>query len=156
VVSVTTFKTEGDAYNVLPQSATVTGTVRTLAADVRDDIEGRLEGLISHTAKAFGANATVRYTRGYPVMVNSEAQTAFAAQAAGTVVGTDAVDTAAPAIMGGEDFAYMLEARPGSMVFVGNGDSEALHNPGYDFNDEIIPVGCSYWAQLVEQGMPLA
>ncbi len=156
VVSVTTFHTESQAYNVLPQTAELKGTVRTLMPDVRELVEARLKDVVQHAAQVYGARATVRYTRGYPVTVNAVAETAFAVGVASGVVGSEQVSSDAPPVMGGEDFSYMLEARPGAFVFIGNGDSAALHNPAYNFNDEIIPIGCSYWVQLAEQSLPLS
>ena len=111
-------------------------------------------GEIAHlTAQAYGAEAEVAYERGYPVMENSEAQTEFAAEVARAVSG-DCADS--PLVMGGEDFAYMLQARPGAYILVGNGDSAPVHHPAYDFDDEAIPAGCSWWAGVVERRMPAA
>jgi len=112
--------------------------------------------LVEGTAKLYGAKATLTYKRDYPVTRNHERQTSFAAQVASEVVGKNRVDTAMPPVMGAEDFSFMLEARPGAFIFIGNGDGPGLHNPGYDFNDAIIPVGSSYWARLVERAMPVA
>ncbi len=156
VVSVTTFHTEGQAYNVLPHTTKLTGTVRTLVPEVREQVEKRMKGVVENTAHAFGAKAQLRYIKGYPVTVNSVEETAFAVGVAGQVVGDEQVIADTPPVMGGEDFSYMLEARPGAFVFVGNGDTAALHNPAYDFNDELIPVGCSYWVRLAEESLPLA
>lgn len=155
VVSVTTFHTESEAYNVLPHTTKLTGTVRTLLPEVREQVEERMGEIVAHTARAFGAKARLNYMRGYPVTVNSAAETALAVDVAAAVVGAEQVTDDSPPVMGGEDFSYMLEARPGAFVFLGNGDTAALHNPGYDFNDEIIPVGCSYWVELVEKSLPL-
>ena len=104
-------------------------------------------------AAALGCVATVDYTRNYPVMVNSEEQTEFAADVARAVSG-DCAD--APLVMGGEDFAFMLEERPGAYILVGNGDTAAVHHPKYNFNDEAIPAGCSWWAEIIERRMPAA
>jgi hippurate hydrolase len=98
----------------------------------------------------------VDYRRGYPVTVNSERETAFAAGVAAGVAGAGMVEDAAPPVMGAEDFSFMLNARPGAFIFMGNGDTAKLHHPLYDFNDEAIPVGCSYWVRLVETAMPAA
>src|SRR5690606_34317626 len=97
----------------------------------------------------------IRYVRGYPVTVNSPAQTAFAAEVAREIVGPDRVDDDVVPSMGGEDFSFMLQERPGAYIFLGNGDSTELHTDTYDFNDEAIPVGVSYWARLVERALPL-
>jgi len=153
VVSTTKFHA-GEAYNIIAQTAEVAGTVRTLKAEMRDLAERRIREIVAGIAAAHGAAATVDYDRNYPVTVNHAAQTAFAASVASEVVGAARVDANAPPVMGGEDFSYMMEARPGSFIFIGNGDSAGLHNPAYDFNDEIIPIGCSYWARLVETAMP--
>ena len=152
VVSVTSFETDSKAHNVIPQKVTLRGTVRTLDPAVRDMAEKRLKEIAEHTAAAFGATARVNYMRGYPIMVNSEEQTQFAAEVAEKVAGSC---NPAPQIMGGEDFAFMLEARPGAYILVGNGDTAMVHHPKYDFNDEAIPAGCSWWAEVVESRMPV-
>jgi len=153
VVSVTSFVTDSQAFNVIPQNVTLRGTVRTLSQDMRDLAEARIKALAEHTAAAFGAQAHVDYMRGYPVMVNSAIETDHAAAAARAVSGQCAD---APLVMGGEDFAYMLQERPGAYILVGNGDTADVHNPAYNFNDTIIPAGCSYWVELAEQRMPAA
>ncbi|MGY6550136.1 MAG: M20 aminoacylase family protein [Roseinatronobacter sp.] len=153
VVSVTSFVTESQAFNVIPQHVTLRGTVRTLSAGMRDLAEERVQALAQMTARAYGAEARVIYQRGYPVMVNSERETGFAAEAAAAVAGACAV---APLVMGGEDFAYMLNARPGAYILVGNGDSADVHHPAYDFNDDAIPAGCSYWVELAERRLAVA
>jgi amidohydrolase len=153
VVSVTKFHA-GDAYNIIAQTAQVAGTVRTLKPEVRDLIEARIGAIVAGIAEAHGATIVLDYDRNYPITRNHRGATAFAAAVAGEVVGEAQVDEDAPPMMGGEDFSYMLEARPGAFVFVGNGDTAGLHNPAYDFNDEIIPIGCSYWARLIERAMP--
>ena len=130
------------------------GTVRSLIEEVRDLAEKRVGEIASRTAEAFGAEAMTEYERGYPVMVNSEEETGFAAKVAERITGQATKEN--PPVMGAEDFSYMLEARPGSYILVGNGDTAPVHNPNYDFNDEIIPVGSSYWAELVEIRMPAA
>ncbi|MFQ5623719.1 MAG: M20 aminoacylase family protein [Paracoccaceae bacterium] len=156
VVSITGFRSESDAFNVIPEHVRLKGTVRTHLPELRDMAEERLKLIAENTAAAFGAEASISYERNYPVMVNAEAQTAFAAEVARKVAGDGKVDTETPAIMGGEDFSFMLEKRPGAYILVGNGDTAMVHHPEYDFNDEAIPVGCSYWATLVEEGMPAA
>jgi hippurate hydrolase len=120
---------------------------------MRELAEKRLPQLAEATAQAYGATARVNYMRGYPVMVNTGAETDYAVQAARAVAGDCAT---APLVMGGEDFAYMLEERPGAYILVGNGDSADVHHPEYNFNDDAIPAGCSYWAELVAQRLPLA
>ncbi len=155
VLSITSMRTGGDAYNVIAQAAHLKGTARTLSPAVRDDLEARLGALVEHVARGFGATAQLDYRRNYPVTVNAEAQTAFAADIAAQVAGEAGVDRAAPPMMGAEDFSFMLEARPGAMIFLGNGDSAGVHHPAYDFDDAAIPLGCSYWARLVETALPL-
>jgi metal-dependent amidase/aminoacylase/carboxypeptidase family protein len=115
--------------------------------------ETRLKALAEGTASAFGAKADVNYIKGYPVMVNSPEQTEFAADIARSVSGDCAE---APLVMGGEDFAFMLEERPGAYILVGNGDGASVHHPEYNFNDDVIPAGCSWWAEIVEKRMPAA
>ncbi len=156
VVSVTSFRTESDAYNVIPERVTLKGTVRALDPEVQDQVEARLAATVTGIAAALGARADVNYRRGYPVTVNSERETEFAAGVAAGVAGADKVEAAAPPVMGAEDFSFMLNARPGAFIFLGNGDTAKLHHPAYDFNDEAIPVGCSYWVRLVETAMPAA
>ena len=153
VVSVTKFHA-GDAYNIIAETAQIAGTVRTLKPEMRDLVEARFRAIVGNLAAALGAKVALRYVHNYPVTSNHPAETAFAAKAAGDIVGAAQIDCAAPPVMGGEDFSYMLQARPGAFIFVGNGDSAGLHNPAYDFNDEIIPIGCSYWARIVETAMP--
>ncbi len=153
VVSVTSFVTESQAFNVIPQHVTLRGTVRTLDPEVRDLAETRIKALAEQLPAAFGAQAHVEYRRGYPVMVNSETETDHAAAAARAVAGDCAT---APLVMGGEDFAYMLEERPGAYILMGNGDSADVHHPQYNFNDAAIPAGCSFWVELAEQRLPAA
>ncbi|PZQ49454.1 MAG: amidohydrolase [Rhodovulum sulfidophilum] len=154
VVSVTSFHTESTSFNVIPETVELRGTTRSLDPGVQDVIEDRLRALVAGVAAAHGATATIDYVRNYPVTANSEAETDFAARVAAGIVGTGRVDTEAAPMMGAEDFSFMLNARPGAFIFVGNGDSAKLHHPAYDFNDELIPYGCSYWAKLVETAMP--
>ncbi|MFD2207864.1 M20 aminoacylase family protein [Kiloniella antarctica] len=153
VVSVTTCNA-GTAFNVIPDTASLNGTVRTLDEGVRDLTEKRIQEVVEHTAKAYGATAVLDYKRNYPVVMNHVKETSFAVDIAAGISGEDRVDTDASPTMGGEDFAFMLNARPGSFIFLGNGDTAPVHHPKYNFNDEIIPVGCSYWAKLVETAMP--
>ena len=154
VVSVTSFRTESEAFNVIPPSVTLRGTVRSFDAEMRQLAEKRLTDVARLTAEAYGARAEIDWMPGYPAMVNHDAETALAATAARRV--SDTVDDGISPVMGGEDFAFMLEACPGAYIQIGNGDSAGLHHPEYDFNDEIIPAGCSFWAELVEGRMPVA
>jgi len=149
VVSICAFNA-GFTDNVIPQTATLLGTVRTLTPEMRDFVEARLHAVVEGTAALFGATAKLHYSRDYPVTANHPENTVFAADAAAAVVGEAGVERDVTPVMGGEDFSFMLEARPGAFIFVGQGDSAGLHHPAYDFNDEIIPIGMSYWAKLVE------
>ncbi len=144
----------GTAGNVIPATAELTGTARSLKPHVRDQLEKRFGEVCEGTASTFGATVKARYSRDYPVTSNHVKETGFAAGVAAQVVGQNNVDTNIAPVMGGEDFSFMLEARPGAFIFVGNGDSANVHHPAYNFNDEAIPVGVSYWARLVETGMP--
>jgi amidohydrolase len=153
VVSVTAFKA-GDTFNVIPQTATLLGTVRTLTEPVRDLCEARVKTLAETIVSAHGAAAWVDYSRGYPVTVNHPAEAAFMARVAADVAGEAAVDADTPPLMGAEDFSYMLERRPGAYILLGNGDTAGVHHPAYDFNDAAIPYGVSLWARIVEIGMP--
>lgn len=152
VVSICTFQA-GDTGNVIPQTAQLRGTARSLTPAVRDRLEQRLHEIVEGTARLYGASAKLTYHRDYPVTRNHERQTAFAVSIAAQVSGRDRVDAAAAPVMGGEDFSFMLEARPGAFIFVGNGDTAGLHHPAYDFNDATIPTGVAYWARLVETAM---
>jgi hippurate hydrolase len=153
VVSATSFETSSKAFNVIPQRVNLKGTVRTMSTEMRDLAETRIKAICSGIAATFGGSVDVKYHRGYPVMVNHDAQTEFAAEVAKSVSGGC---EEAPLVMGGEDFAFMLEERPGAYILVGNGDSAAVHHPEYNFNDDAIPAGCSWWAEIVEQRMPAA
>jgi amidohydrolase len=153
VVSICVFQA-GDTSNVIPQTAHLRGTARSLTPAVRDRLEQRLHEVVEGTARLYGASAKLTYHRDYPVTRNHERQTAFAVSVAAQIAGPERVDAAAAPVMGGEDFSFMLEARPGAFIFVGNGDSAGLHHPAYDFNDEAIPTGVAYWAKLVETAMP--
>ncbi len=154
VVSVTTMQTEGVSYNVIPQRVHIKGTIRTHDEHVRETAARRMREIAEHTAVAHGARADVEYFPGYPVMVNAPEQTAFAAEVAEKVTGQPTPDH--DPIMGGEDFAYLANARPGAYILVGNGDTAPVHHPEYNFEDEAIPAGCSWWAEIVESRMPVA
>ena len=149
VLSVTMLSA-GDAFNVIPRNVRVTGTIRTHSEDIRDFMEQRFRAMVEQVAGAFGCTASIHYRRGYPVTVNSEGETDYAASIAREIAGPERVDAKADASMGGEDFSYMLQARPGAYIFLGNGESSDLHTDTYDFNDDIIPIGVSYWVRLVE------
>ncbi len=154
VLSITGIR-GGEAFNVIPQTARLWGTVRTLDEGVRDLVERRIGEVVEHGARAHGAEARLHYERQYPVLENHPAKAAFAAAVARDVAGEGGVDADAPPRMGAEDFSFMLQARPGAFIFCGNGASAPLHHQSYDFNDEAIPAGCSFWARLVETALPL-
>jgi hippurate hydrolase len=152
VVTVTKFH-GGDAYNVIPEHIELAGTVRTLKKEVTALAERRMRAICEGIAQANGATAVVHFDANYPVTVNNPEQTEFAGDVAAAVAGDGRVERAMPPLMGGEDFSYMLEARPGAFIFIGNGDSANLHHPKYDFNDEAIPHGVSYWVRLAETAL---
>ncbi len=152
VVSVTKFHA-GDAYNVIPETAEIAGTVRTLRKDVAALAEKRIRTIVANIAEAGDAVAEIDYDANYPVTFNHADETAFAVAVAREVAGEPNVEDDMPAVMGGEDFSYMLEARPGAFIFIGNGDTANLHHPAYDFNDEAIPHGISYWVRLAEKSL---
>ena len=152
VISICVFQA-GSTDNVIPQTALLRGTARSLTPQVRDVLEKRLREVVEGTARLYGAKVALTYKRDYPVTRNHARETEFAASIAADVVGRERVDDDTPPVMGAEDFSFMLEARPGAFIFVGNGDSAGLHNPAYDFNDEVIPIGTSYWVKLVETAL---
>jgi amidohydrolase len=153
VVSIPMFQA-GNADNVIPQTVRLRGTARSLEEDVRVLLEKRLHEVVEGTAAAYGAKAKLSYRRNYPVLSNHELQTDFAASVASQIVGGGQVDTTLPPMMGAEDFSFMLLERPGAFIWVGNGESAGLHHPAYNFNDEAIPFGTSYWVKLVETALP--
>jgi len=152
VVSVTSFESSTRAFNVIPQKVTLKGTVRTMSPGMRDMAESRVKAICEGVAATFGGTVNVRYDRNYPVMANSGTETGYAADVAREVSG--GCDDA-PYVMGGEDFAFMLEERPGAYILVGNGDTAPVHHARYDFNDEAIPAGCSWYARMVESRLPV-
>ena len=153
VVSICLFQA-GNTDNVIPQTAKLRGTARSLTPAVQDLLEKRLREVVEGTAKLHGAKVKFSYRRGYPVLKNHAAQTEFAASVAAGIAGKDKVNTSLAPVMGAEDFSFMLNARPGAFIFVGNGDSAGLHHPAYNFNDDVIPIGTSYWVKLVETALP--
>jgi hippurate hydrolase len=156
VVSVTQIHA-GDTWNVIPESVVLRGTTRSFKPAVRDAIEARMKRIAEGIAAAHGASIAFRYERRYPPTINHEAPTEIAAAVASDVVGVANVDRNPTPTMGAEDFAFMLEQKPGCYIFIGNGESEGgrvLHSPHYDFNDEALPIGASYWARLVETVLP--
>ncbi len=152
VISITMFQA-GNTDNVIPQTALLRGTARSLIPEVQDLLEKRLHEVVEGTARLYGAKAKLTYRRDYPVTRNHERQAAFAASVAAEIVGKEHVDDNVAPVMGAEDFSFMLNARPGAFIFVGNGDSAGLHHPRYNFNDEVIPIGASYWVKLVETAL---
>ena len=152
VVSVTKFH-GGEAYNVIPEHVELAGTVRTLKKEVAILARERMEAISEGIGKASDTAVTFHYHPNYPVTVNNPDETVFAGDIAATVAGESAIHRAIQPLMGGEDFSYMLEARPGAFIFIGNGDTANLHHPAYDFNDEAIPHGVSYWVRLAETAL---
>jgi hippurate hydrolase len=151
----------GSATNVIPDEARMLGTVRTFTVEVLDLIERRMGEIAEHTAAAFGAQVEFRFKRNYPALVNHAKETAIAVEAMRSIVGEENVDPQAEPTMGSEDFAFMLQEKPGCYVFIGNGDGKHrdmghglgpcnLHNPSYDFNDDLLPIGATYWVRLVD------
>ena len=155
VVSVTKFNA-GFAHNVIPNDAQLAGTVRTLSKENRDMAEIKLKQIAQGVAAAHGATASIDYHRNYPVTFNHATETGHAIEAALAISGEKNVFPNVNPMMGGEDFSYMLEARPGAFIFIGNGPSAGLHNAEYDFNDEAIPLGISYWVKLAESRLEAA
>ncbi|RYX97879.1 MAG: amidohydrolase [Bradyrhizobiaceae bacterium] len=152
VISICEFHA-GHASNVIPATAELRGTVRTLRKEIRDLVEKRMNEVCAGVALQTGARIALNYDRGYPVVVNHPAETELAAKIAGEIGGAANVATDMEPVMGAEDFAYMLEARPGAFIFMGNGDSAGLHHPAYNFNDDAIVYGSSYWVKLVETSL---
>jgi hippurate hydrolase len=159
VVSVCSMQTsQVGAYNVIPGHVELIGTVRTFSPEMRALAEKRIGEIATSVAQGLGASAEVEYRRGYPATVNTEKEAVFAAQVGEKVFGKGNVVTDGEPTMGGEDFSYMLQVKPGAYVFLGQGGQQGgcfLHNPGYDFNDEVIPLGAGYLAALVEESLPL-
>ncbi|WP_031248274.1 M20 aminoacylase family protein [Mesorhizobium sp. LNHC229A00] len=153
VVSITKMHA-GEAYNVIPETATLSGTVRTLKPGLRDFAEAQIPAVARGIATGYGAEIEFKYRRIDPIMINSPEETNLAISAARNLVGAISVDDNYSPVMGSEDFAFMLEARPGAMIFIGNGSTASLHNAAYDFNDEALPYGIGYWANLVETVLP--
>ena len=153
VISITMFQA-GTAFNIIPETAKLGGTVRTLDPAIRDLVERRISEVADSVARAYGGSAEVKYTRSYPVTVNHAREAGIDAEVARDVVGADRVNERALPLMGSEDFAFMLEARPGAFIFLGMGDGNECHHPGYTFNDNILGHGASYWVRLIEKSMP--
>lgn len=154
VVSVCTVATDSTAHNVIPQVVVMKGTVRTMDFAVQDYVEQRVREIVEGVAAALGGQAVVNYQRGYPVTMNAAENTRFAAEVARSISGK--VDENTPPVMGAEDFSFMLLERPGAYIFVGNGDTAMVHHPAYNFDDNVIPFGSSWYAGMVEARMPVA
>ncbi len=154
VISVTQIHT-GTASNIIPEEAMFCATIRCFKPDVRALLKKRFHEIVEGHAAAYGVSARIDYDWGYPATINHEDETEFAAEVAREVSGVEAVDARANREMGSEDFSYMLEARPGAYLFLGTGPGAGLHHPAYDFNDEVAPVGASFFARLVERAQPL-
>ena len=165
VLSITQIHT-GSAMNVIPDEAKMLGTVRTFTTELLDLIDTRMRSIAEHTAAAFDATVTFEFMRNYPPLVNHATQTALAVGVMQSIVGNAQVNSAVEPTMGSEDFAFFLQEKPGCYVFLGNGDGDHrsaghglgpcnLHNPSYDFNDDLLPLGATYWVRLAEVAMPL-
>jgi len=152
VVSVTQFHA-GTANNIIPQNAHITGTIRALKKETRALAKQRFHEIVEGVAALNRCKATIDFEDGYPITFNHADETEFATKVAQEIVGADKVMTNVPPVMGAEDFSYMLEARPGAFICIGNGATAGLHHPEYDFNDKAIPYGVSYWARLVENAL---
>ena len=157
----------GSATNVIPDEATLIGTVRTFTTEALDLIENRMRSIAQHTAAAFDAQVEFRFKRNYPPLINHAQETAFAVEVMQSIVGRERVNAQVEPTMGAEDFAFMLQEKPGCYVFIGNGEGDHrdsghglgpcnLHNPSYDFNDELIPLGASYWVRLAESYLQIS
>jgi hippurate hydrolase len=157
VVSITQFHA-GDTWNVLPVTATLRGTVRTFRKSVQDATELSIGRIVTGICAAFGAHAELRYERRYPATINSAPEAKKSAATLRRLFGNHSVNESPQPSMGGEDFSFMLEKKPGCYIWAGNGPSDGdriLHNPHYDFNDELLPVGAAYWVGLTEDLLPI-
>lgn len=154
VITVTQIHADGGT-NIIPDTARIVGTLRYYDKDVQTVAKSRMAEVVEFTAKAFGQTAKLDYEEGYPPTINHPEQAAFAAEVAKEVVGEARVDATCQPIMAAEDFAYMLEARPGAYLFLGQGDTPMCHHPKYDFNDDIAPIGASFFVTLIERALPL-
>jgi len=156
VLSVTQFHA-GDAYNVIPNDVEISGSTRCFSAKVQERLEKQMQHMATEICSAYGATCEFLYERRYPPTINSQSEARIAAQVASNIVGADNVNLQPKPAMGSEDFAFMLMEKPGSYIWIGNGDGEGscmVHNPGYDFNDEILSLGATYWVRMVEHILP--
>ena len=153
VLSVTQFH-GGDAYNVIPNQVEIKGCTRCFSPNVQKKLEDEMRQISESICKAYGADCEFHYEHRYPATINSEEEANLAGQVAQEIVGEERVNLSPKPGMGSEDFAYMLQEKPGSYIWIGNGDGEGscmIHNPGYDFNDEILPIGATYWVKMAEE-----
>ena len=144
----------GKAANVIPESATLELSIRSFDADVRERLEQRIRALVTAQVESYGGEVTIEYDRGYPVLVNTSAETEFARDVAQELVGAERVIAPFPPVTGSEDFAYFLQRKPGCFLRLGNGEGAMVHNAHYDFNDEILTLGAAFWTRLVERYLP--
>ena len=154
VISITQFHA-GTTHNIIPNEAYINGTVRTLSKEAQSLVVKRLQELCKGHGHGFGGKIKLGYNYGYPATVNHQRETNFAAEAAKEIVGVQNVDINAKPIMASEDFSYMLEERPGCYFHVGQGVGVPVHNPEYDFNDDLSPIGASFFAKLIEKSNPI-
>lgn len=155
MVSVTQIHT-GTVDNVIPDTAYINGTVRTFNPQVQKMVMQRMQEIVAGQAASYGVEAELEYEVGYPATINDAEKAGFAVEVAREISGADNVEPDGGREMGAEDFSYMLQARPGAYLFLGQGESAGLHHPKYDFNDEIAPIGASFFARLVERAQPLS
>ena len=156
VLSVTQFHA-GDAYNVIPNKVSISGCTRCFSPRVQEKLEAQMKQVATEICRAYGATCEFKYERRYPPTVNSEIEAHLAGRVATELVGADSVNLNPKPAMGSEDFAYMLQEKPGAYIWIGNGDGEGscmVHNPSYDFNDEILPIGATLWVKLAETSLP--
>jgi hippurate hydrolase len=154
VVSVTQFHA-GEAFNIIPDTVMLKGTCRVFNHELQGTLPDRIQRIVDGVSSTFGAKSELTYHKGYPATINAEPQTKFCADVAKEIAGSEnGVDLKPVPSMGAEDFSYMLQKRPGCYIWAGNGDSAGLHHPEYDFNDQLLAVGASYWSRLVEQRLP--
>jgi hippurate hydrolase len=151
IVTIGALHAGTSAYNIIPDSAMLGLSIRSFDPEVRDTLERRIRELVTAHASGYGGTVDIQYERGYPVVVNSAPETEFARQVAEELVGAERVIAPFPPVTGSEDFAYYLEKKPGCFLRLGNGDSAMLHNPRYDFNDEVLTTGAEYWTRLVQR-----
>ncbi|MEL0064985.1 MAG: M20/M25/M40 family metallo-hydrolase, partial [Gammaproteobacteria bacterium] len=156
VLSVTQFHA-GDAYNVIPDDVKISGCTRCFSPRVQSLFETQMKQIATEICSAWGASCEFKYERRYPPVINSEQEASLAGEVASDISGAGNVYLNPKPSMGSEDFAYMLQEKPGAYIWIGNGDGEGscmVHNPGYDFNDEILPLGATWWVKMAEKSLP--